>query len=227
MRMLLLALLLPTAPQATPADTLTSESLHAWLNAAHVPAEHARLVHVQMQQQRAKLPPWWPDDVYAQEEEAVEKVDFIEPALPYYAACFTDSEARLATKLILTKTGQQLAHTATQANLQSAEQGAPALDARIATIEDAVHNNAAAVSDEKRKIAESLTPAELALAEREFTPAHTVAIRQCAREAYVKTHEVIKARQEEALRMVVAANRPKLQAARAQWENDHPDSAQK
>ncbi len=44
----------------------------------------------------------------------MQEVDFFAPALPFDQACFTDYEVRLITKLTLSKTGQQLAHTGTQ-----------------------------------------------------------------------------------------------------------------
>ena len=224
MTMFLLTILLAAAPQGASPDILTLESFRAWLDAANVPGENARLIHAQMQQQKASLPPWWPDEVWAEEEEAMQKVDFSVPALPFYQACFTDYEVHLITKLTLSKTGQQLAHTATQTHAQAAEQGAVPLDAQIAG-ENAEHKRAAAVSDEeKQKLALAFTPAERAFIGRDFSELKLAAIRQCTHAAYAKTAEVVKGQQEEAMKTVVEANRPRLEAARAQWEKDHPDA---
>ncbi len=219
-------LLFSTAAQAPSEDPVTAESLRAWLTAANVFDSNARLIHVQMQQQRASLPPWWPADVYAEEEEAIQKVDFVESALPFYQACFTEPEVSLLTKLTLSRAGRQVSRSALEAHSQAAEQGASPMSAQTAG-EDAAHRTASTVGrDEKQSLAASMTPAGRALAAKDFTPAKAATIRQCANTAFARTIEVVKPRQQAALNAVIEASRPRILQARTQWEKDHPEKVE-
>jgi hypothetical protein len=224
MRLIAAAFLCTTVlvAQTTTTDTLTADGLRAWLNAGGALESNARLIHTQMQQQRAQLPLWWPDDVYTQEEDAIQKVDFVDAALPFYQACFTDREARVLAKMALTAAGQAASKAALTTHSQEAMQGASPMTAQVAG-EKAVDKYAVSASaEDRKKFAAELTPAERAFAAKNFTVERAAATRVCANDAFAKTVTVMGGRQEAALRAVIDANRANLDAVRTQWEKDHP-----
>jgi hypothetical protein len=209
------------AAQATP-DILTADGFHAWLAAGGALDSNAKLIHTQMEQQRASLPPWWPDDVYAQEEEAIQKVDFVDAALPFYQTCMTNREARILAKLSQTPAGQRVSSSALQTHSQAAEQGASPMTAQVAG-EDAAHRTASSLTNgDRQNAAASLSPDERAYVEQNLTPDWLAAFRTCTHGALAKTADVMKAQQEKAVEAVVDANRAQLIAARTQWEKEHP-----
>ncbi len=162
-------LLVFTAAQTTSDDTLTAKGLRALLSSSGMFESNARLIYTQMQQQRAGLPAWWPDDVYASEEAAIQEVDVVDAALPFYQACLAERQADLLTKIVLSKAGQQVAQAALQTHSQAAEQGTSPAAAQVAGEDAGVKTERSISNEEKQKAAASLTPAERAFAAREFT----------------------------------------------------------
>lgn len=225
MQLLSAVLVFSMAAQATAPDALTADGLRAWMTAGGAFESNARLIHAQMQQQKASLPPWWPDDVYAQEEDAILKVDFVDAGLQFYQPCFNDPEAHLLAKMAATKVGQQVSQTSLQTHSQAAENGASPVDAQKAG-EDAAHKKAEGISaGDKEQLAASLTPEEMALAAKSFTPAKAAVLKQCMDQAFAKTADVMKTRQTTAVQAVIEVNRSRLVAAKTQWGKDHPEKA--
>jgi hypothetical protein len=208
--------------QSSSGDTLTAEGLRAWLQSGGAFDSMHRQIHEQMQQQKVKLPPWWPDDVFQQEEDAVLNVDFVDAALPFYQACLSDSQARLLAKISATDAGKQVSHTALQTHSQAAEHGSSAVEAQAAGEDAAGHAAESITAKQRDQMVASLTPAERALAAKEFAPEKLASLRQCTDHAYAQTIGVLGSRQQAAVHAVIEANRPKLVEAKTQWAKDHP-----
>ncbi len=209
---------------ATPADQLTTDGLRAWLVAGGALESRDKVIHDLMQRKRSSVPPWWPDDVYAQEEMAQQKVDFVGTALPFYQACMTDPQARLLAKIVASKAGHQVAQKSLAVNSQAALQGASATAAQTAG-EDAAARSVIN-EDDKQNMVASLTPQERKMAQELFTPAKASALRQCTDKAYAGTSEAMLAKQTAAVHAVIEANHAELVAAKTKWIKEHPGESQ-
>ncbi|WP_263374741.1 hypothetical protein [Granulicella aggregans] len=210
---------------ASAGDSLTPDGLRAWLSAGGFFESNAKLVHDQMEQQRSGLPPWWPTDVYSEEEAAIAKVDFVDAAVPFYEACLTDPQARLLAKIATSSAGQKVSSAALKAHSNAALNGDELAGAQSAG-EDAADKTAKAVSEEERRsMAAMLTPQEKALAAKTFTPEKAAILRQCTNKALAQTAVVMKARQQAAAQAVIEVHRMELATAQANWFKEHPEKS--
>jgi hypothetical protein len=201
---------------------LTEDGLRAWLVSGGVPESNRRLIHEQFAQQRKQLPPWWPQDVADQEEEAMTGVDMVPVAVPFYQPCLTDPEVRLLAKFAQTDAGKRITKSAVSTHESAAASGSSATSAQQEGEEAAAKTSQTVTAAERQAAAAELTPKERALGASRFTPQRMVVLKQCTDKAYAETVAAMGTLQKQAVQAVVEKNRPALVAAKTAWVRDHP-----
>jgi hypothetical protein len=201
---------------------LTEDGLRAWLVSGGVPESNRRLIHEQFAQQKKQLPPWWPQDVADQEEEAITGVDMVPVAVPFYQSCLTDPEARLLAKFAQTEAGKRITKSAVSTHENAAASGSSATSAQQAGEDAAGRTSQSLSARERQASAAELTPKERAMAASRFTPQRMAVFKPCTDKAYAATVAAMGSLQNQAVQAVIEKNRPALVAAKTAWVRDHP-----
>ena len=224
LRLGLLGFLLFGAGQTAVDAPLTEDGLRAWLVSGGVLESNQRLIHEQFSQQRMQLPPWWPSDVADQEEAAVQSVDMVPVALPFYQFCMTEREVRLIVKFSGTTAGKRVTSSAVGTHERAAGSGSSATDAQESGEQAADVTVKNLSAKEKHDAVAALTPQERAFDATHFTPDRMSIYKKCTDSAYAQTVAEAGKLQMAAVEAVIEKNRPALVAARTAWMKDHPQS---
>ncbi len=75
-----------------PDHPVTEEQLRTYFAVCHVSAVSRRLTHEKLESQRQQLPPWYPQSVWDEIEDAVDKIDMPMLALPIYRKSLLSGE---------------------------------------------------------------------------------------------------------------------------------------
>jgi hypothetical protein len=145
---------------------VTEEQLRSYFAVCHVSDISRQLTHEKLEDQRKQLPPWYPQSVWNEIEDAIDKLDMPLVALPVYQRHLSEGDARMLIELFATPKGQQLIRKFLEANVQAQHSGLTPMEARekaTGTVsgEDAAAMDAAAMNVYNKMTPEQRRDAEL------------------------------------------------------------------
>lgn len=121
----------PQDPDTKPPDhPVTEEQLRTYFAVCHVSAVSRQLTHEKLEAQRQQLPPWYPQPVWDEIEEAVDKIDMPKLALPIYQKYISETDAKLMIQLFASPQGQELVRKFLEATVQAQHAGLTPMQAR-------------------------------------------------------------------------------------------------
>ena len=88
----------------------------------------------QLENVRTHPPPWWPDDVWLAESEAIQKVDVVATYYSFYQPCYSQKEARLFIHMYSSPEGHAYARRLVGLDAAPPANGATPAEARAAAL---------------------------------------------------------------------------------------------
>ena len=217
----LLAMVLTASAQQTPAAAadapLTLDQLRQLLNANGVAEVIANLNVQQLENVRTHLPPWWPDDVWIAESDAIQKVDVVATYYSFYQPCYSQKEARLFIHMYSTPDGHAYARRLVGLEAAPLARGDTPAEARAA----------AAKHDEElnQRIIHSLDAEDQAEAKAVFGGPRAAAISACVADGLPQAQAAVQATERDGMRVVVDAHHAELVKAKTKYVAKHPEAA--
>ena len=122
-----------SAPQEsvakTPEHPVTEEQLRTYFAVCHVTDISRQLTHEKLEAQRKQLPAWYPQSVWDEIEDAVDKMDMPLVTLPIYQKYLSEGDARMLIEFA-TPQGQEAARKFLAATVQAQHSGLTPMQAR-------------------------------------------------------------------------------------------------
>ena len=113
-----------------PDHPVTEDQLRTYFAVCHVSAVSRQLTHEKLESQRQQLPPWYPQSVWDEIEDAVDKIDMPMLALPIYRKYMSEADAKMLIELFASPQGQELARKFLEATVQAQHAGLTPMQAR-------------------------------------------------------------------------------------------------
>jgi hypothetical protein len=113
-----------------PEHPITEEQIRNYFSVCHVESFSRKLTHEKMEAQRKQLPEWYPQSVWNEIEDAVDKIDQPLVALPVYQKYLSESDARMLIELFATPEGQQLVKRFLENTVQAQHAGLSPMQSR-------------------------------------------------------------------------------------------------
>jgi hypothetical protein len=113
-----------------PDHPVTEEQLRTYFAVCHVSAVSRQLTHEKLESQRQQLPPWYPQSVWDEIEDAVDKIDMPMLALPIYRKYMSEADAKMLIELFASPVGQELVRKFLEATVQAQHAGLTPMQAR-------------------------------------------------------------------------------------------------
>lgn len=113
-----------------PEHPVTEEQLRTYFAICHVPAVSRQLTHEKLEAQRQQLPPWYPQSVWDEIEDAIDKIDLPLLALPVYRKYMSETDAKMMIELFASPQGQELVRKFLEATVQAQHSGLTPMEAR-------------------------------------------------------------------------------------------------
>jgi len=137
-----------------PDHPVTEEQLRTYFAVCHVSAVSRKLTHEKLEAQRQQLPPWYPQSVWDEIEDAVDKIDMPMLALPIYRKYMSEADAKMMIQLFASPQGQELVRKFLEATVQAQHAGLTPMQAR----DRAVAMVSGEENDRVLKVYNSMTP---------------------------------------------------------------------
>jgi len=113
-----------------PDHPVTEEQLRTYFAVCHVSSISRQLTHEKLESQRRELPPWYPQSVWDEIEDAVDKIDMPMLALPIYRKYMSETDAKMLIELFASPQGQELVRKFLEATVQAQHAGLTPMQAR-------------------------------------------------------------------------------------------------
>src|SRR5690242_10650437 len=113
-----------------PDHPVTEDQLRTYFAVCHVSAVSRQLTHEKLESQRQRLPPWYPQSVWDEIEDAVDKIDMPMLALPIYRKYMSEADAKMLIELFASPQGQELVRKFLEATVQAQHAGLTPMQAR-------------------------------------------------------------------------------------------------
>ena len=113
-----------------PDHPVTEEQLRTYFAVCHVSAVSRQLTHEKLESQRHELPPWYPQSVWDEIEDAVDKIDMPMLALPIYRKYISEADAKMLIELFASPQGQELVRKFLEATVRAQHAGLTPMQAR-------------------------------------------------------------------------------------------------
>ena len=139
-----------------PVHPITAEQMHAYFSVCHILGVSRGLTHEKMELQRKDLPAWYPSAVWDEIEDAIDKIDLPEVALPVYQKYMSEERAAFLIKLFSLPQGQETVKAMVDAMVRAQHSGATPAEAHklaLAYIAPEEHADVA-------RMVKKMTPAE-------------------------------------------------------------------
>jgi hypothetical protein len=113
-----------------PEHPITEEQLRTYFAVCHFAPVSRQLTHEKLEAQRQQLPPWYPQSVWDEIEDAVDKIDMPALALPIYRKYMSEADAKMMTEVFASPQGQELVRKFMEATVQAQHAGLTPMQAR-------------------------------------------------------------------------------------------------
>ena len=113
-----------------PEHPVTEERLRTYFAVCHVYPVSRQLTHEKLEAQRQQLPPWYPQSVWDEIEDAIDKIDMPMLALPIYRKYMSETDAKMMIELFASPQGQELVRKFLEATVQAQHSGLTPMQAR-------------------------------------------------------------------------------------------------
>jgi hypothetical protein len=113
-----------------PEHPVTEEQLRTYFDVCHVATVSRQLTHEKLEAQRQELPPWYPQLVWNEIEDAVDKIDMPALALPIYRKYMSEADAKMMIEVFASPQGQELVKKFLEATVQAQHAGLTPMQAR-------------------------------------------------------------------------------------------------
>lgn len=121
----------PQETEANPPDhPVTEEQLRTYFTVCHVSPVSRQLTHEKLEAQRQQLPPWYPQPIWDEIEDAVDKIDMPGLALPIYQKYISETDANMMIQMFASPQGQELVRKFLEATVQAQHAGLTPMQAR-------------------------------------------------------------------------------------------------
>jgi hypothetical protein len=113
-----------------PEHPITEEQLRTYFAVCHVAPVSRQLTHEKLESQRQQLPPWYPQSVWDEIEDAVDKIDMPALALPIYQKYMSEADAKMMIEVFASPEGKELVRKFMVATVQAQHAGLTPMQAR-------------------------------------------------------------------------------------------------
>jgi len=107
-----------------PEHPITPEQMQTYFKVCHIPSVSRGLTHEKMEAERKQLPEWYPPAVWDEIEDAIDKMDLPEVALPVYQKYMSTERAAFLIQLFSLPEGRQIVSAMVDAMVRAQHAGA-------------------------------------------------------------------------------------------------------
>jgi hypothetical protein len=205
-----------------PEHPITEEQLRNYFAVCHISDVSYKLTREKLEAQRKQLPPWYPQSVWDEIEDAVDKMDMPLVALPIYRKYISEGDARMLIELFATPQGQQVVKKFLEATVQAQHAGLTPMQAR--------DEAAAMVSDDSdavTRIYSNMTPEQRRGAELFSKSSEYKRIQLIFNQIAGEYEQATINKQIDLAKAIALKHQAEMSEAKSAYEASHPESDSK